>query len=106
MKIIAHTANGYVAEIGPHEIAAITGNDKDNDHASHNGYGRYGHQTHAIGTEFKVCDTWKHLQNLLSNEASRKRISESLRAAATLIEHTPSPLSIPTPPELPSPGEI
>jgi hypothetical protein len=106
MKIIAHTACGYIAELSPPEIAAITGNSSNNDHAAYSGYGRHGHASHAIGTEFKVCDTWKHLGNLLSNEESRKRIAESLRAAATLIEHTPSPIVLPPTEEQPSPGAI
>ncbi len=94
MKIIAHTAYGYMAELSPKEVAAITGNGDDDKHASHGSYHRNGY-SHPIGTELRVNDAWKHLQDLLQNEQSRKRIAESLRAAATLIEHTPSPINPP-----------
>lgn len=64
MKIIGHTAYGYLAELSPHEIAAITGSAEDDRHASHNSYsGRC--YNHHIGTELKVSETWKHLQDLL-----------------------------------------
>lgn len=94
MKIIAHTAYGYLAELSPQELAAITGNPRDD---SHSGFASYSNnqRSHTIGTEFKVNDTWKHLQVLLQNEGRRHNIAESLRAAATLIEHTPSPIVIP-----------
>lgn len=96
MKIIGHTAYGYLAELAPSEIAAITG---EADNANHQSMGnRYGARNHSIGTEFKVHETWKHLVGLLANETHRKAIAESLRAAATLIDHTPSPLTPPTPP--------
>jgi len=90
VKIIATTVNGYIVEIAPSEIAAITGNQ---DHDRHDS--SYSQRGHPIGSEFTVSKTWKHLNNLLSNEKERKQIAESLRAAATLIEHTPSPLTLP-----------
>lgn len=99
MKVIGHTAYGYLMEITPHEIAKITGNPKDDQHAGFNtGYAR-SQDTHRIGTEFKVSDTYDHLQRLLRNEKERQGIAESLRAAATLIEHTPSPITVPPAPE-------
>jgi hypothetical protein len=95
MKVIGHTAYGYLMEVTPQEIAKITGKPGDNQHAGFNtGYSR-DQDTHRIGTEFKVSETWDHLQRLLKNEPERQRIAESLRAAATLIEHTPSPITIP-----------
>lgn len=95
MKIIAHTSTGYMAEVQPEELAAITGKHTDNQHDSRYRYIDPHQRSHAIGTEFKVNDTWKHLQVLLQNEGRRHNIAESLRAAATLIEHTPSPIVIP-----------
>jgi hypothetical protein len=99
MKVIGHTAYGYLMEVTPAEIAKITGNPKHNQHAAFNGYGRPHEENHKIGTEFSVSDTWDHLQRLLKNEPERQSIAESLRAAATLIEHTPSPITIPPPAE-------
>lgn len=94
MKIIGHTAYGYLAELSPVEIAAITGDSSDN---RHSGFASYGNSsvTHPIGTELKPSEIWKHLQRLLGNENERQRIAESLRASATLIEHTPSPITLP-----------
>lgn len=102
MKIIGHTRYGYLIEIDPKEIAKITGVGTDDKHLWY-GENRYGSgssaASHPIGTEFHVGKTWDHLQNLLSNEKDRQKIAESLRAAATLIEHTPSPITIPIPAE-------
>jgi len=94
MKIIARTATGYLCEIAPEEVRSITG---DSDHYS------YSNTMFKPGDVFEVSKTWGHLQHLLANEKERQRIAESLRAAATLIENTPSPVTLP--PE-PSPGEI
>jgi hypothetical protein len=93
MKIIGHTSYGYLAELNPYEIAAITGNGAHAIHAS--GSYSYRQTSHPVGTEFAVSETWKHLQALLQNETARANIAESLRAAATLIAHTPSPLTPP-----------
>lgn len=93
MKIIGHTASGYIAEIAPEEIAAISGKPEDSNHQSYARYGKYSAASHGVGSTFNVCDTWKHLQALLKNEGERNAVAESLRAAATLIQHTPSPLT-------------
>lgn len=94
MKIIAKTQDGYIAEIDPTEIRRITGSYDDSS---------YRNDKFRPGDVLKVSDTYDHLAALLQNEKERKKIAESLRAAATLIEHTPSPLSIP---ETTTPGEI
>lgn len=91
MKIIAHTAYGYMVEMSPTDLSKITGDSKHRVHQSGAQY-RHGEYSHAIGTEFAVSKTYDHLVELLANEDKRKRIAESLRAAATLIEHTPSPI--------------
>lgn len=94
MKIIGHTKYGYLIEIDPKEIAKITGVGADDKHQwyADNRYGS-GAISHPVGTEFNVGKTWDHLQGLLSNEKDRQKIAESLRAAATLIENTPSPIT-------------
>ncbi len=93
MKIIGHTAYGYLVELSPGELSHITGDPKDNQHTSRNSpYGGKHENSHSIGTTFNVSPTWDHLPKLLTNEPHRQRIAESLRAAATLIEHTPSPI--------------
>lgn len=95
MKIIAKTDTGYIAEIEPQEIGRITG---DGSHSVwHN-------EKFKPGAVLNVSDTYDHLERLLRNGEERKKIAESLRAAATLIEHTPSPITLP--PEEPSPGAI
>jgi len=98
MKITAHTQYGYLIEVSPEEIAELTGNFKDNRHAYRNRHTREHQESHEIGTELNISPTWKHIGNLLENEPQRQRIAESLRAAATLIEHTPSPITIPQAP--------
>lgn len=89
MKIIGKTDKGYMMEVSPEEVSCLTG--KSDDYGYHN-------SKFDVGTEFTISKTWNHLQHLDSNEAERKRIAESLRAAATLIEHTPSPIIIPETP--------
>jgi hypothetical protein len=94
MKIIGHTKYGYIAEIDPAEIAAITGDENTNRHA----WRSKTYQTessHDVGTEFKICDMWRHLNTLSKNERERKGIAEQLRAAASVIELTPSAFTAP-----------
>lgn len=93
MKILAHTNNGYICELAPHEIASLTGNSSDDKRPMTNS-----NWSHAVGTELSVHPTWQHLQSILATERRRKDIAESLRAAATLIEHTPSPIALPPEP--------
>lgn len=91
MQIIGYTRHGYLVEMTEVELSKITGNPKDAVHSSNNSH--YSSQeSHKIGTAFNVSETWGHLQRLLENGEKRQRIAESLRAAATLIEHTPSPI--------------
>jgi hypothetical protein len=102
MQIIGHTKYGYLVEMDSHELSHITGNPQDAQHAGHNSYYGGRHQeTHPIGTKFNVSETWKHLKEVLATEQRRKQIAESLRAAATLIEHTPQPIT-PLPVEQPT----
>lgn len=93
MKIIARTATGYLAEFEPEEIRRITGSYDDS---------AYSNSKFKPGDVLNVSATYDHLSKLLNNEGERQKIAESLRAAATLIEHTPSPITIPQP----SPGAI
>lgn len=86
MKIIATTEKGYLVEINPQEVGQLTG---VSDHVE------YHNRRFKPGQEFAISDTWSHLRRLLENEKERQRIAESLRAAATLIEHTPSPITLP-----------
>lgn len=92
MKIIGHTQYGYLVEMTEVELSKITGNPKDAVHSSNNRSSYSQQESHKIGTAFNVSETWGHLQRLLANGKERERIAESLRAAATLIEHTPSPI--------------
>lgn len=101
MKIIGHTSTGYLAEIDPEEIAAITGKTEDNSHECHSRYGQSGTRNHSIGATFKVCEAWKHLKKISNTAAERASIAERLRAAATLIEHTPVTMELPEPPPEP-----
>ena len=96
MKIIGHTQYGYLVEMNPLELSHITGKPQDNVHSSNSRGSYHSQESHKIGTAFNVSETWGHLQRLLKNGDERKRIAESLRAAATLIEHTPSPITLPT----------
>lgn len=92
MKITGYTKYGYLVEMTETELSKITGNPDDAVHSSNTGYSRNPQVSHEIGTAFNVSETWGHLQRLLKNGNERKSIAESLRAAATLIEHTPSPI--------------
>lgn len=83
MKIIGHTATGYLAEIAPDEVRRLTGNYDDSS---------YSNRHFGVGHILNVSATWDHLSSLLRNGEERKKIADSLRAAATLIEHTPSPI--------------
>ena len=98
MKITGYTKYGYLVELEPAELAKLTGNFADNRHSGFSRYGAPQQENHAIGTELHVSPTWDHVQKLLENEPQRQRIAESLRAAATLIEHTPSPITFPQEP--------
>lgn len=95
MKIIAKTATGYLVEIEPREIGRVTGD--SNDSVWHN-------EKFKPGVVLNVSDTYGHLERLLRNGEERKKIAESLRAAATLIEYTPSPITLL--PEEPSAGSL
>lgn len=92
MKITGYTSYGYLVEMTPRELSQITGKPSDDSHSSQNRGGYNPNVSHNIGTGFNVSETWGHLQRLLKNGDERKSIAESLRAAATLIEHTPSPI--------------
>lgn len=96
MTIIAHTATGYLIEVAPDEIAAITGNPRDDSHHSNSRYGNPQTRNHQIGAQFRVSPAWKHLQKINESAAARASIAERLRAAATLVEHTPVVMEIPT----------
>lgn len=105
MKIIGHTYTGYLMEMSPEEIASITGNSKDNAHDTGRRYNSSMGPSHSIGTEFKVNEGWKHLQKINETAAERASIAERLRAAATLIEHTPTVMELPEPPPAPNPAQ-
>jgi hypothetical protein len=98
MKIIGHTQDGYLVEIKPHEIASITGNPDNDSHQINSRYGCGKGTNHSIGTEFKVNEAWKHLKKINCTTVERSSIAERLRAAATLIEHTPTVMELPEPP--------
>jgi hypothetical protein len=97
MKIIGHTHNGYLVEITPQEIASITGKPDDDAHQKNGAYGYTRTTNHSIGAVFHVNPAWKHLQKINESAAARASIAERLRAAATLVEHTPVVMELPDP---------
>ena len=100
MKIVGHTKYGYLIEASPRELSEIAGNSALDAHAGLSSYGR-SQYSHEIGMTFNISPTWAHLKDILQNEDRRKQIAESLRASATLIEHTPSPITLPEPEQQP-----
>lgn len=93
MKIIGHTKYGYIAEVSANEVGFLTGNRADARHDSLSG------RSHPVGSDLPISESWEHLEGILRTQNQRKQIAESLRAAATLIEHTPDPLTLPVPEE-------
>ena len=93
MKIIAHIPYGYLVAMSVDEMAKIAGKPELSKHPD-----AYHHSERApllkLNTEVEVSKTWDHLQKIQQSEEARRRIAESLRAAATLVDHTPDPLNV------------
>lgn len=85
MKITGYTYTGYIVEMTPLELSRIAGNNSLNRHMND----RSSIGNVSIGTAVSVNESWDRLTELAKTEEKRKRIAESLRAAATLIENTP-----------------
>jgi len=90
MKIIAHIPYGYLVAVSAPEMAQLTGEPKHS-RIPEDRY-NYGDRL-PINHEMDISKTWDHLRKLQETPEIRRRIAESLRAAATLVEHTPDPLS-------------
>lgn len=90
MKIIGVTHNAYLVEMTPRELREISGNENaDQSWSTPN--------ARLHGATLEVIGTWEHLRRIQSTDTERGKIAESLRAAATLIEHTPLVLTLPVP---------
>lgn len=89
MQIIGRTAYGYIIEASCSDVTSITGSNNSD------GSGR---PTLQAGTQINVHKCWNHINSITQFEERRKAMAEQLRAAATVIETTPSPLTLPEPP--------
>ena len=87
MKVIAHTGDGYLVEMSPRELAAITGQSTTNEYN--------GKPNVSTGAVMKTKEALDHLDKILNYEEQRKKMAEQLRAAATIIETTPSIMTLP-----------
>jgi hypothetical protein len=87
MKIIAKTNSTYFIEATPEDVTAICGLSARNTYDR--GLGM------SIGTIIHPQECFAHIRTVTTNLEQRQRIAEQLRAAAAVIETTPSPLTIP-----------
>ena len=92
MKIAGFTYTGYLVEMTPLELSRVAGDISLNRHMSMR---HSSGDNVSIGTEVLVNSNWDRLLELAKTEETRKRIAESLRAAATLIENTPKTFTEP-----------
>ena len=93
MKIIAHIPYGYLVAMSRNELSLLTGN-KEHSRGPDDHYDRG--PLLKINAEVEINETWKDLNKLRATTEERRRIAENLRAAATIIEHTPDPLTVKT----------
>lgn len=89
MKIIGLTSTGYLLEAEAYEVSKVSGQDANI---------AYGNHQMRIGTEIKTVAALDHIQRVINNDAQRKAMAEQLRAAATVLETTPSFMTLPIPP--------
>ena len=85
MKIIGTTKFGYIVEISATDMTTLTGI------SCHNYDQRPGLN---VGTEIHAKRVVQHIEALIASDGQRKQVAESLRAAATIIERTPTILSV------------
>ena len=79
MKIIGHTHNTYLCEVSKDEMHELTGVLES-----------YSGHAHPAGNIVNVIPLVKHIKAMEYSVDQRKRAAEALRAAATVIESTPS----------------
>jgi len=87
MKIIAKTNSSYIIEATPEDIEAIT------NQPARNNFDRS--LSLSIGASLHPQECFTHIRAVTTDIEQRKRIAEQLRAAAVVIETTPSPLTVP-----------
>lgn len=80
MKIVAQTYNGYMLEVSKSEIANLIGY-----------YGEYDMKSSyapKIGDEIKINDMYKQLYSLQNKQPELKKVVDTLRGLADLLEPT------------------
>lgn len=87
MKIIGKTHNGYIAELSKDEANKLTGIDEP----------WSGHALQ-VGGDIRVVSFSRHIKDLDYTAEQRKQAAEQLRAAAVIIEATPTAFTAPEPP--------
>jgi hypothetical protein len=91
MKIIGYTKDGYLIEADKYEVQQLTGKEAYRQST-------YEHpHTLPVGATIKVREAFEHIEKVTRHDDARKAIADQLRAAATVIETTPSVLTLPEP---------
>lgn len=87
MKIIGHTAYGYIIEASVGEVGTLCAKDARAYHGHGPGL--------PVGTQIEVHETFKTLSKIERDADAIAGIANTLRATATLIESIPHPLTLP-----------
>lgn len=86
MKIIGKTEGGYIVEATSDELAKAAGYpDATKAPGFVQGHRYYGDGTFAIGTKFKVIETYKFLHDLRCNEQKVRDAAAQLKALAQMM---------------------
>lgn len=86
MKIIGHTAHGYICEVTKDEMKLATGKEE---------HWSGGHHSHAIGNIINVPEIARHKAAMDYTIKQRKDAAETLRAVANIIETVPDAFTAP-----------
>ena len=81
MKIIGHTQGGYIVEASDFEMSELTGKNCSYNKAP-------------VGQNIDAIKIVRHITAVVNTDQERSVICQNLRAAATLLENTPSVLTV------------